>query len=400
MTDYGADQTRQRPWRAKHAVPVLFFFGTLLASVPFPAQETEFDHTETRFLLTGSHENVRCEGCHIDGVFRGTPTDCAFCHDGTGMRAESGKPLDHLQTSNRCADCHTTVTWEQVRFDHAAVTGSCMSCHNGFVARGKPNDHIFTSADCNLCHIEVTWNAIRFDHSAVTGTCASCHNGSEATGKPNDHVATSRECDACHSTRAWRPASFDHSGVTATCSNCHNGIDARGKEDGHIQTSAECDLCHSTRAWKPATFDHSAVMGSCSSCHNGIGATGKPDGHFGTNSECDACHTSDRWTPDTFRHISANYPGDHRRNLDCTRCHIANNETVQWPFPSLQPDCAGCHRSDFKPGPHKKHENPDQSYTAEELRDCAGSCHIYTDATLTTIKERRSGEHRVSSGDF
>jgi len=34
------------------------------------------------------------------------------------------------------------------------------------------------------------------------------------------------------------------------------------------------------------------------------------------------------------------------------------------------------------------------------LRDCAGSCHIYSDATLTTIKERRSGEHRVSSGDF
>jgi hypothetical protein len=98
--------------------------------------------------------------------------------------------------------------------------------------------------------------------------------------------------------------------------------------------------------------------------------------------------------------MSGNYPGDHRGNLACTQCHMANSETVQWPFPSLQPDCAACHRSDFKSGPHKKHENPDQTYTPEELRDCSGSCHIYTDATLTTIKERRDSEHRVSDGGF
>jgi hypothetical protein len=287
---------------------VLALSSTLVASAPSDAQESDFDHTESRFLLTGSHENVRCEACHIAGIFQGTPTDCAFCHDGTGMRAESGKPLDHVPTSNRCEDCHTSVTWEQVRFDHAAVTGSCSSCHNGFVARGKSNDHIFTNADCDLCHIEVVWYAIRFDHSAV--------------------------------------------------------------------------------------------MGSCSNCHNGIEATGLPNGHFGTGSQCDVCHTSNRWLPDTFRHMSGNYPGDHRDNLDCTQCHMANSEPVQWPFSSLQPDCAGCHRSDFKPGPHKKYENPDTPYTPEELRDCSGSCHTYTDSSLSTIKKRRDSEHRVSDGDF
>jgi hypothetical protein len=400
MIRNAAHRAIQYRWRSKLALSAFVVSGALLVSTPFEAQEADFDHTESRFLLTGSHENVRCEACHIAGVFRGTPTDCAFCHDGTGMRAESGKPLDHVPTSNRCEDCHTSVTWEQVRFDHAAVTGSCSSCHDGFVARGKSNDHILTNADCNLCHIEVTWNAIRFDHSAVTGSCSSCHNDIEATGKPNDHVVTSRECDTCHSRRAWRPASFDHSGITAPCSSCHDGIEARGKEDGHIQTSAECDLCHSTRAWSPATFDHSAVTGSCSNCHNGIEATGTPDGHFTSSSECDLCHTTNRWMPSTFRHMSGNYPGDHSGNLGCTQCHTANNETVQWPFPSLQPDCAACHRSDFKPGPHKKHENPDVTYTPEELRDCSGSCHTYTDSTLTTIKKRRSGEHRVGDGDF
>jgi hypothetical protein len=73
---------------------------------------------------------------------------------------------------------------------------------------------------------------------------------------------------------------------------------------------------------------------------------------------------------------------------------------VQWSFPSLQPDCGGCHQSDFKPGPHKKYENPDTTYTASELRDCTGSCHIYEDSSLTRIKETRSREHSVGDGEF
>jgi hypothetical protein len=36
-----------------------------------------FDHLKTGFALTGFHTNVRCESCHIKGVFKGTPRDCA-----------------------------------------------------------------------------------------------------------------------------------------------------------------------------------------------------------------------------------------------------------------------------------------------------------------------------------
>lgn len=68
--------------------------------------------------------------------------------------------------------------------------------------------------------------------------------------------------------------------------------------------------------------------------------------------------------------------------------------------PSLAPDCAGCHRSDFESGPHKKHENPDRSYTAMELRDCSGSCHVYEDATLATIIKTRNRAHSVGDRDF
>lgn len=317
--------------------------------------ESRFDHTGTRFILTGSHEGVACESCHTMGVFRGTPTDCSFCHDGSGMRAESGKPLNHIPSTNRCDDCHTSMTWLEVRFEHSAVSGACSSCHNGVQAEDKPPGHVVTTQECNFCHNTFVWDSVRFDHT----------------------------------------------GVTAPCSSCHNGVDARGKDMDHIGTTAECDLCHSTRRWSPASFDHSTAMGDCSSCHNGFDATGKPDGHFGTNQECDVCHTQNAWRPDTFRHMSPNYPGDHAGNLDCDECHPGNNEMVVYTDdPSLAPDCAGCHKNDFDPGPHKQHENPDHRYTVQELANCAGSCHVYTNSNLNVIKERRDREHRVSDRNF
>ena len=101
-----------------------------------------------------------------------------------------------------------------------------------------------------------------------------------------------------------------------------------------------------------------------------------------------------------FSHQSMGYPGDHRQNLACVDCHGGNSEVVTWSSPAYQPDCAGCHAGDYKTDPHKKHENPDVKYTVSELRDCSGSCHIYTDSSLTVIKKIRNGEHRVSDGGF
>lgn len=82
-----------------------------------------------------------------------------------------------------------------------------------------------------------------------------------------------------------------------------------------------------------------------------------------------------------FTHASPAYPGDHQQNLACTACHGGNSEPVTWAFAADQPDCAACHAGYYKDGPHKKHENPDVKYTAGELRDCIGACHVYTDAT-------------------
>jgi hypothetical protein len=121
-----------------------------------------------------------------------------------------------------------------------------------------------------------------------------------------------------------------------------------------------------------------------------------------TNRQCDDCHTKTFWIPLTFIHSSPGYPGDHLRALVCTDCHGGNAEAVTWRAPAYQPDCAGCHAGDYKADSHKKTDSATTiRYTVSELRDCTGACHVYTDATFTTIKTRRNGpEHRVTSGSF
>jgi hypothetical protein len=88
-------------------------------------------------------------------------------------------------------------------------------------------------------------------------------------------------------------------------------------------------------------------------------------------------------------------------SVTCTSCHTANSQQITWPFPAYQPDCAGCHANDFESGPHKKYESPTTvNYTVSELRDCSGACHIYTDSTMTQIKELRPSEHRSNANGF
>jgi len=234
----------------------------------------------------------------------------------------------------------------------------------------------------------------------VTAACSTCHNGTTATGKSPTHLTTLNSCEDCHTTAAWSPARFDHRGVTAGCSMCHNGTTATGKSPTHLTTSNTCEDCHTTAAWSPARFDHTGVTASCATCHNGSTATGTPNGHFISSIDCGECHHTSVWTPATFQHSSPDYPSGHRQVAGRTACHVANTAASAWITPAFKPDCAGCHAADFKPGPHKKVDAPQRLYTVGELRDCTGACHVYTDATLTQIKQRRSGEHDAARGGF
>ena len=77
------------------------------------AASKNFDHVKTGFALSGMHTNARCESCHINGTFKGTPRDCATCHVNGNLlsRANVVKTTSHFQTTLGCDSCHTTVTF-------------------------------------------------------------------------------------------------------------------------------------------------------------------------------------------------------------------------------------------------------------------------------------------------
>jgi hypothetical protein len=347
---------------ARHLAALAGLMLTLLmVAAPAAAAErssTNFNHLGTGFPLTGAHAQADCQTCHARGVFKGTARQCQVCHAQGSRLASTAKPNNHVQTTQPCDQCHTnTVTWSGARFRHIGM---------------------------------------------VPGNCASCHNGSTATGKPGNHVQTTASCDTCHRTTAWIPATFSHTNVSpGSCATCHNGSTATGKPGNHVQTTASCDACHRTTAWIPATFSHANVTpGSCLTCHNGSTATGKPGTHFVTTRSCDACHTTTSWTTVRYTHTSPSF-STHNSGVTCRGCHAGNNEVIAWKFGAYSGSCAGCHAGDYKTGPHKKTTVPTTiSYTVAELKNCAGSCHEYTDNTFTTIKKTRSGEHRSTGGGF
>jgi len=181
----------------------------------------------------------------------------------------------------------------------------CSFCHDGTVASGKPGNHINTTNVCEACHAQYPslWLPVPasvVDHTQVIGTCSSCHDGTIATGKGPNHLATALECDVCHTTLQWLASVIDHSGFVGNCINCHDGISARGKGPNHINSTNACDACHAIypAAWipvAPAAVDHTQVIGTCSSCHNGVIATGKSSTHIVTTLGCDTCHTTTSW---------------------------------------------------------------------------------------------------------
>ena len=326
---------------------------------------TTFNHNLFTFQLTGKHAAVACASCHINGVFKGTPTDCASCH------SKSNPHSSRLGTN--CAGCHTTGGWLPATFNHnlAAyqLTGfhvqvACTACHINNVYQGTPTNCYACHAKndkhngqfgtgCSTCHTTNAWLPSTFDHNSssfkLTGAhvqtpCASCHINGVFKGTPtncyachakndkhNGQLGTS--CNACHTTNAWLPATFNHNTssfpltgahVNVACSNCHaNGVykgtptncyACHAKNDHHNgQFGTNCGSCHSTKAWLPATFNHNTssfpltgahVNVACSSCHaNGV--------YKGTPTNCYACHAK-----------NDKHNGQYGTN--CSQCHSTN----------------------------------------------------------------------------
>ncbi len=123
-----------------------------------------FDHTRTKWPLTGEHKKVDCRSCHFEDVsndkftqtFIGQETDCITCHE------NPHKKLFAISGVTDCIRCHATDSWFPKKFNHN---------NTSFPLKGKHEE-----IACNLCHTvdkedgttEIIYKLGKFE-------CIDCH---------------------------------------------------------------------------------------------------------------------------------------------------------------------------------------------------------------------------------
>lgn len=356
-----------------------------------------FDHDETGFHLTGSHQTASCVGCHKDLTFAHVGTACIDCHaDHHGGRLG----LD-------CASCHTPRDWQNRK--------NVLEIH---AQQGFPLAGVHAVADCEACHPEHP----NQQYSGTPMDCFSCHAEEFQLTTDPDHEAVgfSRDCENCHHAAlgSWQtsdfihPASFPLTGAhkQASCSQCHTGdftgaptacFDCHGVEfaattdPDHEQggISHECAICHTTTAWQPARYDHDATAfpltgghrttpclschatgyagtpTDCIACHRAdYDATTDPD-HMaaGFPTTCEGCHSTAGWGGTTWDHDGQYFPiysGAHRGRWDaCTECHVNPSSFATF-------ECITCHEHN-QTEMDDKHRNVDNyAYVSTACYEC------------------------------
>ncbi len=343
--------------------------------------DTEFDHSRTQFPLTGQHEVVACEACHVESTYIFESTDCVACHRNDDVhRGGNG---------SQCESCHDTVAWSRIDFDHRSVSGfpligghaglTCQGCHRAADFRDR------RGADCNSCH--------RDDdvHEARNGTdCASCHNVRDWKTVSFDHLQASGfrlngahgslACETCHVGNVQEALPRD-------CAGCH------GDNDPHRnQLGDGCAECHGETSWTTQVrFEHDLtafpLIGlhgelACAECHataafhdaatECAACHANDDLHAGgLGPRCELCHNPADWAAWRFDHAlqtSFSLTGAHA-DLNCSTCHgePAKSATA---LPAVA-ECASCHRRD---DPHAGRFGNDCSrcHTTVSFREIGG----------------------------
>ncbi|ABF39476.1 hypothetical protein Acid345_0471 [Candidatus Koribacter versatilis Ellin345] len=274
---------------------------------------SSFDHSKSKFPLTGAHSSVQCASCHVGGNYTTLPTDCVGCHL---SQFKSVKDPNHVTLGwpTDCTICHTTATWADAHFDHTTYTKyplsgkhatvACLSCHVGGKYAGTP-------ADCASCHIK--------DYNGTTDP------NHKAAGFPTD-------CSICHATAGWKPATFDHNKTKFPLTGQHTKVD--------------CIACHKNGVY-------AGLPTTCVSCHlNDFNKTTSPNHKTsGFPTTCEVCHSTNGWIPASFDHSKTSFPltGQHTK-IKCDDCHKGSYNG------SLPKDCYSCHKTDYNATSNPNHK--------------------------------------------
>jgi hypothetical protein len=310
--------------------PKSVFVATLLTLfVCAAAAEAQFEipsrqfHNRTAFPLEGRHRAVQCEACHLQGVYKGTPSKCFDCH---WIRRQDDRY--RLQLGSTCETCHRPAAWTAVQFQHAAVSA-------GFSLTGR-----HASLPCTSCHVNNVYKG-------AARTCVGCHQTEYARTTSPNHVAAgfTTVCETCHRPTAWAGAAFDHGALSG-------GFRLVGRH-----TSATCSSCHVNNVYKGTARD-------CAGCHLGDYSRTSSPSHVvaGFPTTCETCHRAGdtSWQQGRFTHQFPITSGPHRR--PCSACH----QTASYQMFT----CLVCHEHDRATMDDKHRERAGYRYDSLACYSC------------------------------
>ena len=375
-----------------------------------------FNHSITRFPLTGQHQSVICLECHKSLEFAKAGTECVSCHT----------DLHNQTVGTDCGRCHSTNSW---------IVNNITEIHQ----RSRfPLVGAHLTADCYSCHKNASSNLLVFGPLGVE--CIDCHQNDYAATRNPDHTSGnySKNCTECHgiTSVSWTGARINHNffpltlghdinncqechktanyaGTSPDCYSCHqaNYVATSNPNHNSIGFSTNCKDCHTTNpGWKPAEYrehdsksfpiysgKHNGTWNLCSDCHPNPSSYaqftcidchdhnqtemnnkhGGVQGYAYNSPACFACHPTGS-KDGTFNHATSGFPltGAHlttecikchangfaNTSPVCFSCHVANyNQSVNpnHPANSIPTDCSTCHTTlpGWKPATYPIHGN-------------------------------------------
>ena len=274
-----------------------------------------FDHAAAKFRLTGAHQKVACQKCHLPVQVAGRAkprtkftgiafNQCNACHQDPHRGAFSAP----------CASCHADSAWKPARnttasFDHSRAKFPLLGKHSGLT--------------CEKCHRTTDYSS-----PIAHANCRDCHK--DVHGGQFLARAGGGECGACHTVDGWKPSTFTvashmkstypligrHAAVA--CAGCHK---AAGAQTSYLVPHDRCVDCHRDR-------------------HEGQFAAAYQD-------RCESCHTTESYRPSTFtlaNHARTRFPlGGSHLAVTCGDCHKRPPEHQAGVYHFADLSCAACH---------------------------------------------------------
>ncbi|HJT88092.1 MAG TPA: cytochrome c3 family protein, partial [Bryobacteraceae bacterium] len=156
-----------------------------------------FDHSQTKFPLTGKHEGLACLKCHKDANFKApvAHAQCMDCHQDQHKGQFAGR-ADH----GECGSCHVDTGWKPATFTNASHRNT------RYPLTGKHE-----ALACEKCHAPA---GLDTNYHPAFQACLDCHkdlHGGQFAAAPHRN-----RCEDCHNVNGFQPALFSLSQHQAT----------------------------------------------------------------------------------------------------------------------------------------------------------------------------------------